>query len=109
MIPRGATRTATLRLKDSVPWQWDELADFRVDFENDKRVISKPASACTFDGRDLFVPFTECETLAFDDEDILEVQVCVRFQDGNIDKSRIKSDKVGRILNEAPMPRLNNG
>lgn len=94
---RGTTPTVTFNL----PFNVDMIRNCEVYFgQNDELLVTKEMSECVLDGTTLAVTLSQSDTLAFDEEEKLQLQIRFVFTDGSVDATNILKGKVGKILKD---------
>lgn len=94
---RGTTPTITFNL----PFDVSEIRKCEVYFaQNDTLLLTKETSDCTLDGRTLSVTLTQEDTLRFEDDAKIEMQIRFVFTSGSVDATQIVKGKIGRILKD---------
>ena len=94
---RGTTPTITFNL----PFNVSDINNVEVYFaQNDELILQKNYDDCTLSGTTLIVPLTQEDTLKFDTDLKLQVQVRFVFTDGSVDATGIMKGKVGQILKD---------
>lgn len=94
---RGTTPDITFNL----PFNVSTINNVEVYFsQNDNLLLEKGYDDCTMSGTTLVVPLTQEETLLFDEEEKLQIQVRFMFTDGSVDATDIVRGKVGKILKD---------
>lgn len=94
---RGTTPTVTFNL----PFSVSTIRNCEVYFsQNDSLLVTKGIEDCTLSGTTLTVTLSQSDTLAFDDDAKLEMQVRFVFTNGSVDATQIIKGKVGRILKD---------
>lgn len=94
---RGTTPTVTFNL----PFNVDIIRNCEVYFgQNDELLVTKEMSECVLDGTTLAVTLSQSDTLAFDEEEKLQLQIRFVFTDGSVDATNILKGKVGKILKD---------
>lgn len=94
---RGTTPTITFNL----PFDVSEIRNCEVYFaQNDELLVTKEIEDCVLDGRTLSVTLSQEDTLAFDDDAKLEMQIRFVFTNGTVDATQIVKGKIGRILKD---------
>jgi len=82
----------------TLPFEADgNVKDLRITYKQDDNVIlEKSLADCTFDGADIILNLSQEETLLFNDEKIIKIQVKIKCADENI----LVSDPIYRFCNE---------
>lgn len=95
---RGTTPTFTFTL----PFEADGLiTDLRVTFaQGDETVLEKSIADCTLDGAKIGLNLTQEETLKFNHEKTIKIQVKVKFSDGSVAAAKPCFVFCREILNE---------
>lgn len=94
---RGTTPTITFNL----PFSVTTINNCEVYFaQNDELLLTKEESDCVLSGSTLSVTLTQNDTLLFDDEEKLQVQVRFVFTDGSVDATEVVKEKVNKILKD---------
>ena len=94
---RGTTPDITFNL----PFDTSTINNVEVYFaQNDEMLLEKGYDDCTMSGTTLVVPLTQDDTLLFDYEEKLQIQVRFLFTDGSVDATDIVKGKVGQILKD---------
>ena len=92
---RGTTPTVTFNL----PFNVSTIQNCEVYFaQNDELLITKGYNDCVLSGTTLSVTLKQKDTLQFDDEEKLEMQVRFRFTDGSVDATKKIKGKVEDLL-----------
>lgn len=94
---RGTTPTVTFNL----PFDVSTIQNCEVYFaQNDELLVTKGYNDCVLSGTTLSVTLKQKETLQFDDEEKLQMQVRFRFTDGSVDATKIIRGKVDELLSD---------
>lgn len=94
---RGTTPTVTFNL----PFNVSTLNNVEVYFsQNDELLVEKGYDDCTMSGTTLVVPLTQDDTLLFDEDEKLQIQIRFLFTDGSVDATDIVKGKVGKLLKD---------
>lgn len=94
---RGTTPTITFNL----PFYADTIANCEVYFSQaDNLVLTKGYEDCVLSSKTLSVTLTQADTLKFDEEEKLEMQIRFVFLNGSVDATNIIKGKVGKILKD---------
>lgn len=94
---RGTTPTIAFNL----PFDTSTIRNCEIYFsQDDSLLLTKGKDECTLSGALLYVTLTQEETLMFDDEIKLQIQVRFVFTDGTVDATTILKEKVEQILKE---------
>lgn len=94
---RGTTPTITFNL----PFDVSEIRNCEVYFaQNDELLVTKEIEDCVLEDRTLSVTLSQEDTLAFDDDAKLEMQIRFVFTNGTVDATQIVKGKIGRILKD---------
>lgn len=94
---RGTTPTVTFNL----PFSVSTIKNCEVYFaQNDELKVTKSFEDCVLDNTTLSVTLTQSDTLAFDDDEKLEMQIRFVFTNGSVDATQIIKGKIGRILKD---------
>lgn len=94
---RGTTPDITFNL----PFDVSTINNVEVYFaQNDELLLEKGYDDCTMSDSTLVVPLTQEDTLKFDFEEKLQIQVRFMFTDGSVDATDIVKGKVGQILKD---------
>ena len=92
---RGTTPTIVFHL----PFNVSEIRNVEVYFaQNDELLVTKGYNDCVLSGTTLSVTLKQSETLQFDDEEKLQMQVRFRFTDGSVDATKIIKGKIEDLL-----------
>lgn len=99
MIPRGTTPTNTFvsctDLSDAVI-----VAAYFTYSQNDEVIFEKTLPDITIDKKRIFVKLTQQETLLLDDDEEVEIQAAIKFEDGSVIRSKVVRTDVGMILKD---------
>lgn len=91
---RGTTPTLTF----SIPFDTSKITDGYITFVQQKFVvIDKPISDCKLDGNVITITLTQEETLKFQTESDVEIQITVKIDDRRISSNIVTMD-VDRVL-----------
>lgn len=94
---RGTTPTVTFNL----PFSVSDINNVEVYFaQNDELLFEKGYDDCVLDGTTIAVPLTQNDTLRFDDEEKLQIQLRFMYNDERVEATSILKGKVGQILKE---------
>jgi hypothetical protein len=94
---RGTTPTVTFNL----PFDVSTIRNCEVYFaQNDELLVTKAIEDCVLEDRTLSVTLTQSDTLQFDDDAKLEMQIRFVFTNGAVDATQIIKGKIGRILKD---------
>lgn len=94
---RGTTPTVTFNL----PFDVSTIRNCEVYFaQNDELLVTKAIEDCVLEDRTLSVTLSQEDTLAFDDDAKLEMQIRFVFTNGTVDATQIIKGKIGRILKD---------
>lgn len=95
---RGTTPTLTFVF----PFLIDgAIKDLRVNFEQKEETkVERTLEECEVDGKNLLVKLTQEETLSFDTDELVKMQVKFIDFDGNVSASQIIQKSCFEILNE---------
>lgn len=94
---RGTTPTITFNL----PFDTSIIHNCEVYFaQNDELLVTKGIEDCTLSGNTLVVPLTQSDTLAFDDEEKLQMQLRFVLNDGTVNATPVMKGKIGKILKD---------
>lgn len=94
---RGTTPTITFNL----PFDVSTIRNCEAYFaQNDELLVTKEFEDCVLEDRTLSVTLTQEDTLAFDDDAKLEMQIRFVFTNGSVDATQIVKGKIGRILKD---------
>lgn len=94
---RGTTPTVTFNL----PFDVSTIRNCEVYFaQNDELLVTKAMEDCVLEDRTLSVTLTQSDTLQFDDDAKLEMQIRFVFTNGTVDATQIIKGKIGRILKD---------
>lgn len=94
---RGTTPTITFNL----PFDVSTITNCEVYFgQNDELLVTKEYDDCTLSGTTLSVTLDQEDTLQFDDDEKLQMQIRFVFTDGTVDATSILKGKVGKILKD---------
>lgn len=94
---RGTTPTITFNL----PFDVSTIRNCEVYFaQNDELLVTKAIEDCVLEDRTLSVTLSQEDTLAFDDDAKLEMQIRFVFTNGTVDATQIVKGKIGRILKD---------
>lgn len=94
---RGTTPTVTF----SLPFDVSTIRNCEVYFaQNDELLVTKAMEDCVLEDRTLSVTLTQSDTLQFDDDAKLEMQIRFVFTNGAVDATQIIKGKIGRILKD---------
>lgn len=94
---RGTTPTITFNL----PFNVSTIKNCEVYFaQSDELKVTKAYEDCTLSGTTLSVTLSQEDTLAFSDDEKLEMQVRFVFTNGAVDATQIVKGKIGRILKD---------
>lgn len=94
-------RGTTHLLSFSLPFDVDLLSEARITILQDGLIkIDKKMSECSQEGKKLSVKLTQEETLALQEDQLVEIQLKVKTTDGNVMASQIIRKHPERILNE---------
>ena len=94
---RGTTPVITFNL----PFDVSTIKNCEVYFsQNDVLLITKTMSECVLDGKILVTTLTQADTLSFDEDEKLQIQVRFVFTDGTVDATEIIKGRVGKILKD---------
>lgn len=94
---RGTTPTVTFNL----PFDVSTIRNCEVYFaQNDELLVTKAIEDCVLEDRTLSVTLSQEDTLAFDDDAKLEMQIRFVFTNGTVDATQIVKGKIGRILKD---------
>ena len=94
---RGTTPDITFNL----PFSVSTINNVEVYFaQNDELLLEKGYDDCNLSGTTLVVPLTQDDTLLFDDDEKLQIQVRFMFTDGSVDATEIVKGRVGQILKD---------
>jgi hypothetical protein len=92
---QGTTPTITFNL----PFDVSTIQNLEVYFaQNDELLVTKGYNDCVLSGTTLSVTLKQSETLQFDDEEKLQMQVRFRFTDGSVDATKIIKGKIEDLL-----------
>ena len=94
---RGTTPTVTFNL----PFNVSTIKNLEVYFgQNDECLVTKGYDDCVLSGTTLQVMLTQSDTLQFNDDEKLQIQVRFVFTDDTVDATEIMKGKVGKILKD---------
>lgn len=94
---RGTTPTITFNL----PFSVDGINNCEVYFgQNDELLLEKGYEDCVLSGTTIAVPLTQADTLLFDYEEKLQVQLRFMYNDQRVEATSILKGKVGQILKD---------
>ncbi len=94
---RGTTPSITFNL----PFSVSTIKNCEVYFaQDDELLVTKTKNECTLSGNTLTTTLTQADTLKFDDESKVEIQIRFVFTNGSVDATQIIKAKVGRILKD---------
>ena len=94
---RGTTPTVSFNL----PFSVSTINNCEVYFaQNDNLLFTKTMSDCTMSGTTLNVRLTQADTLLFDEEEKMQVQIRFVFMNGDVDATEIIRGSVGKILKD---------
>ena len=94
---RGTTPTVSFNL----PFSVSTISNCEVYFaQNDELIIEKKMSDCTMSGTTLNVRLTQADTLLFDEDEKMQVQIRFAFNNGDVDATEIITGKIGKILKD---------
>lgn len=94
---RGTTPTFIFRL----PFSVNTLANCEIYFaQDDNLIVTKELSDCIAEETTLTVTLTQEDTLKFDDDLKLQIQVRFLYTDGTVEATTVIKKKVGQILKE---------
>lgn len=78
---RGSTPTLTFTLPFDAS---GVVKDLRITFNQDETVLEKRLADCTLDGTEFAVTLSQKETLLFNHEKVIKIQVKIKCIDGNV-------------------------
>lgn len=94
---RGTTPTIVFNL----PFSADTVSNCEVYFSQaDNLIVTKTYEDCVLEGTTLSVTLSQADTLLFDEEEKLEMQIRFVFTTGAVDATNIIKSKVGKILKD---------
>lgn len=94
---RGTTPTVTFNL----PFNVSTIKNCEVYFgQNDELLFTKGYDDCAFDGTVMTVTLSQAETLQFDEDEKMQMQVRFVFTDDSVDATKVMKGKVGQILKD---------
>lgn len=94
---RGTTPTHIFNL----PFAASTISKLRLTYaQNGDTVLEKTETDCTFDGNTVSVKLSQEESLLFEEQYKVELQLKALTTDGETMATAIKAISVGRILNE---------
>ncbi len=94
---RGTTPTYFFKL----PFDSSELSNCEIYFsQGDDLILTKSLSDCVAEGNILTVTLSQAETLQFDDEEKIRLQLRFLYHDGSVEATGIVKGKVGEILKD---------
>ena len=97
IIPKGCTVENTF----SIPFEANEIATLYVTYsQNEEVVIEKELEDCVIENKELKVYLSQEDTLKFDSNIKIEIQVRLRLLSGEAKKSHIITTKTDRILKD---------
>ena len=94
---RGTTPTITFNL----PFNVSVIQNCEVYFsQNDNLMITKGIDDCVLSGNTLSVTLSQADTLMFDEDEKLQMQIRFVFTGGSVDATNIVKGKIGKILKD---------
>ena len=98
---KGTIRGTTPTFVFNLPFDVSTLANCEIYFaQDDTLFVTKSLSDCVASGNQITVTLTQSDTLAFDDEEKLQIQVRFIYTDGTVEATNVTKKKVGQILKE---------
>ena len=98
---KGTTRGTTPTYYFKLPFSVDTLANCEIYFsQGDTLILTKSLSDCVATTNILAVMLTQAETLQFDDEERIRIQVRFLYTDGSVEATGIIRGRVGEILKD---------
>lgn len=95
---QGTTPTVVIHL----PFDVSTIENLEVYFgQNGETLVTKGYNDCVLSGNLLQVKLKQRDTLAFDEEEKLEIQARFRFTDDTVEATTIGKVKVGELLSSA--------
>lgn len=94
---RGTTPTITFNL----PFNVSTIKNCEIYFsQEDELLFTKGYNDCVLDDTTLQVTLKQKDTLKFDDELKLQIQLRFMFNDGSVDATEVMKDKIGKLLTD---------
>lgn len=94
---RGTTPTVTFNL----PFNVNTIQNLEVYFsQNDELLVTKGYNDCVLSGNTLSVTLKQRDTLQFNDEEKLQMQIRFRFTDDSVDATKVIKGKVEELLSD---------
>ena len=94
---RGTTPTITFNL----PFDTDDINNVEVYFaQNDEMLLEKGYDDCVLSGTIIAVPLTQDDTLLFDYEEKLQIQLRFMYNDQRVEATQVLKGKVGQLLKD---------
>lgn len=94
---RGTTPTVTFNL----PFDVSTIQNCEVYFgQNDELLFKKGYNDCVFSGTTMQVTLKQRDTLQFDPEEKMQVQIRFRFNNGAVDATEKIKGKIGDLLDD---------
>lgn len=94
---RGTTPTHTFTL----PFETELIKELRISYKQcDEVIVEKNESDCTLTGKEITVKLTQEDTLKFNHERIVRIQLKALLLDGNVLASDIIRRGIGEVLND---------
>lgn len=95
---QGTTPTITFNL----PFDVSTIENLEVYFgQNDELLVTKGYNDCVLSGTTMQLTLKQKDTLQFDPDTKLQIQVRFRYTDGSVDATGIIKCKVGDLLSDA--------
>ena len=94
---QGTTPTITFNL----PFSVSDINNVEVYFaQNDEMLLEKGYDDCVLSGTTIAVPLTQDDTLLFDYEEKLQIQLRFMYNDQRVEATSVLKGKVGQLLKD---------
>ena len=80
------------------PFSKDEVVSLYVTYAQSNKTLKKTLDDCTFENKYIKVPLSQKETLLFDAETIVKIQIRVKLSSGVVTKSNIMYSYCDELL-----------
>ena len=98
----GAIQGTTPTIVFNLPFNVSVIENCEIYFaQNDELVVTKGYNDCILSGNTMTVQLFQSDTLQFDPEEKLQIQVRFRYTNGTAEATNITKVKVGDLLSDA--------
>ena len=97
MIPKGCTCENSF----SIPYDKEEIATLLITYQQNKvNVVEKTLDDCSFVDGKIYIVLSQEDTLKFNDEESIEIQIRIKLNNGVVTKCKIIKTYTDRVLND---------